>query len=186
MSTKLLVDLPPGTAQRLEKAAEARAATKGGLVRLALDAYLPQLDDEKENHRFVVSLSDDAGNALAAYRRERRYPKRDLIVEDAVLALIEAESREAAPVRRDLQDEEDDRRFTITLSDAAAEMVAAFRDAMDYPRRDVLVERALLAYIQGRLFEEPALRDRVETARGARARTRIRAIDERRDGKGRA
>lgn len=174
MTTKLLVDLPPVTAQRLEEAAENRAASKGGLVRQALDAFLPQLDDENENRRFLVTLSDDAARTLAAFRESRDYPKRDRLVERALLKHIESESADLPVETYD----ETSRRFQVTLTEPASEMVDAFRDALDYPKLNVLVERALLSYIQARCYEDPLLRDRVEEAKGSRVRTRIRAISD--------
>lgn len=125
MSTKLLVELPPAMAERLEKVAHSRGATKGGLMRLALETFMRQLAEE-ENQQFVVSLSDPAAETLAAYR-----------------------------------------------------------EVNDFPVRDRLVERALMHYIQGRCMEDPVLQNRLEEARSARARTRIRAITDRK-GEGRA
>ena len=88
ITTKLLVELPQSLAQRLTEEADRRGATKGGIVRVALETYLRQLSDD-ENERFIVELPPGVVETFAAYRDVSDNAKRDTVIERAISHYIE-------------------------------------------------------------------------------------------------
>lgn len=93
MTTKLLVDLSPRIAERLNQECEETGGTKGGIIRLALDLYLQQRDIE-ESERFFVKLPMRMAETLAAYRHLNDYPDRNTMIESALRTYIAAKAEE--------------------------------------------------------------------------------------------
>jgi predicted DNA-binding protein len=91
--TKLLLELPLSLAERLQQVCEERGATKMGVIRVALDIYLRQVDSA-ESEQFIVKLEKSAAETFAAFREIRKYPDRSKLIESAILDHINEECKQ--------------------------------------------------------------------------------------------
>ncbi len=98
VTTKLLVDLSPSLADRLDQLCNETGGTKGGVVRVALEIYLRQLDIE-ESEQFVVKLSAGVAETFAAYRETSDYPERSKMTEAALIDYINQKCQSDATLR---------------------------------------------------------------------------------------
>jgi metal-responsive CopG/Arc/MetJ family transcriptional regulator len=88
--TKLLLELPLELAERLQQVCDERGATKMGVIRVALDIYLRQIDSA-ESEQFIVKLEKSTAETFAAFREIRKYPDRVKLIESALLDHIKQE-----------------------------------------------------------------------------------------------
>lgn len=119
---KLLVELAEPLSDRLNDYCERVGATRGGVIRVALEAYLGQVEDEESEH-FVVRLQPGSGKTFWAFRRLFDYPSKDRIVESALLTYIEQRCAETPQLRDRLEaaKREDARKRMYSIENARLE-----------------------------------------------------------------
>ena len=100
---KLLLELTPALAKRLQEVCEERGATKIGVIRLALEIYLRQVDPAESEH-FVVKLAKDTAETFAAFREIRKYPDRAKLIESALLDHINEECEHEKALRPHIEE----------------------------------------------------------------------------------
>jgi hypothetical protein len=101
--TKLLLELTPALTERLREVCDERGATKIGVIRLALEIYLRQLDPAESEH-FVVKLPKDSAETFAAFREIRKYPDRAKVIESALRDHINQECEQEEALRPHIEE----------------------------------------------------------------------------------
>ena len=101
-TTKLLVELTPALSERLNAYCDRLGASKGGVIRVALEAYLGQVEEEESEH-FVVKLGPGCGKTFSAFRQVLLFPSKNKLIEAALAAYIERQCDEIPHLREQIE-----------------------------------------------------------------------------------